>query len=228
VNTERPADRANHAFLSLRTAIVEGALPPGTRLPEDVIAAQYGVSRTLVRATLARLTSAGLVDTGRAKSALVANPSVDEARATFELRRCLEREAVRLAAQRASEVGLARLREHVQREQEAAESADAQVSGRLGAEFHIALSELTGNPLLERYLGEVIWRCALILSVHGKDHDQHRSVEEHAMIINLIEKGDAAACAEVIERHIEAVEARALPPLRVTGKLDIAEVLSRY
>ena len=95
----RPADAA---FLSLRSAIVEAALPPGTRLPEDLLAQQYGVSRTLIRGTLARLTAAGLVETGKAKSALVADPSLTEAKETFEVRRCLEREAVRRIASRGS------------------------------------------------------------------------------------------------------------------------------
>lgn len=225
---ERPADRANAAFLSLRTAIVEAALPPGTRLPEDVIATQYGVSRTLVRSTLARLIAAGLVETGKAKSAMVANPSVADAKATFEVRRCLEREAVVLAARRVDGDGVARLREHVEREKESAAAGDGQVSGRLGAEFHLLLGELSGNALLERYLSEVVWRCALILSVHGRDHDQHRSIEEHARLIDVVAAGDADAAAALVDRHVAGVEARALPEDGPAGKLDLVEVLSRY
>lgn len=225
---ERPADRANAAFLSLRTAIVEAALPPGTRLPEDVIAAQYGVSRTLVRSTLARLTAAGLVETGKAKSALVANPSVEDAKATFEVRRCLEREAVILTARRIDADGEARLREHVRQETAAADAGDARVSGRLGAEFHILLGELSGNPLLENYLGEVVWRCALILSVHGRDHDQRGSIEEHARLIDLLVAGDEARVAAMVEEHVAAVEARGLPTEDPVEKLDLVAVLSRY
>lgn len=227
-SAERPADRAHAAFLSLRAAIVEAALPPGTRLPEDVIAAQYGVSRTLVRSTLARLTAAGLVETGKAKSALVANPSVEDAKATFEVRRCLEREAVVLVARRIDAAGAARLRTHVEQEAAATDANDAQVSGRLGAEFHILLGELSGNPLLEGYLGEVVWRCALILSVHGRDHDQRRSIEEHAELIDLLVAHDEDGAAAFVDRHVAAVEARALPTQDRPDKLDLVAVLSRY
>src|SRR4051794_9686230 len=207
---DRPADRANAAFLSLRSAIVEAALPPGTRLPEDLLAQQYGVSRTLIRGTLARLTAAGLVETGKAKSALVANPSLTEAKETFEVRRCLEREAVRRIADGWHAPMGHTLTAHVDRELAAAGTPRPQVSGRLGAEFHILLAELCGNALLQRYLSEVVWRCALILAVHGRDHDQRRSVEEHQRLVALLAAGDADGAEALVVQHIVAVEERTL------------------
>jgi DNA-binding GntR family transcriptional regulator len=224
---QRPADRAEAAFRSLRSAIVEAALPPGTRLPEDVLASQYGVSRTLVRATLARLTAAGLVETGKAKSALVANPSVTEAQETFAVRRCLEREAVRLVAKRRNPAARAALDAHVARESEAADTG-GQVSGRLGAAFHILLGELSGNALLERYLSDVVWRCALILAVHGRDHDQRRSVAEHRELVDLVAAGDADGAEALVVRHLLAVETRALASAGDDAPLDLVSVLSRY
>ena len=50
---------------------------------------------------------------------------------------------------------------------------------------------LQGNPLLERYLTEVVWRCALILSVYGHPHDQNQSIAEHEELITLLDSGDA-------------------------------------
>ena len=225
---DRPADRANHAFLSLRSAIVEAALPPGTRLPEDVLAQQYGVSRTLVRGTLARLTAAGLVETGKAKSALVANPSLTEAKETFQVRRCLEREAVRCIALGWQPAMGAALSEHVERERAAAATGNQQVSGRLGAEFHILLAELSGNSLLERYLSEVVWRCALILAIHGRDHDQSGSVDEHTALVELLAAGDADGAEALVVRHVVAVEERTLSGVDEGRALDLTTVLSRY
>ncbi len=225
---ERPADRANHAFLSLRSAIAEAALPPGTRLPEDVLAQQYGVSRTLIRGTLARLTAAGLVETGKAKSALVANPSLTEGKETFEVRRCLERQAVRRIANSWQPSMGAVLSEHVTRELAAAATPSPQVSGRLGAEFHILLAELCGNALLERYLTEVIWRCALILAVHGRAHDQRGSVEEHQRLVDLLAARDADGADALVVQHVAAVEERTLAGVGADEHLDLASVLSRY
>src|SRR4051794_41057624 len=222
VRSTRPADRANAAFLSLRSAIVEAALPPGTRLPEDVLAQQYGVSRTLIRGTLARLTAAGLVETGKAKSALVADPSLMEAKETFEVRRCLERDAVRRIAARWTPSIEAVLSAHIERELAATAVPQHQVSGRLGAEFHILLAELNGNALLERYLSEVVWRCALILSVHGRDHDQGGSVAEHQRLVELLAAGDADGAEALVVQHIAAVEERTLSGVGDDTHLDLA------
>lgn len=224
----RPAQRAEAAFVSLRTAIVEAALPPGTKLPEDALAAQYGVSRTLIRSVLARLVAAGLVESGKTKSATVASPSAAEAKAAFEVRRCLEREAVRLAAAAWDSTAAAALTRHLRAEREALARQDYRLSGRLAAEFHVRLGELCGNPLMERYLAEVVWRCALILSVYGHPHDQNQSIAEHEELIALLSEGDAEGAEDLALSHITAVESRALARTQEAAPPDLAAVLSRY
>ena len=92
--------RADTAYQALRQSIIEQALPPGTRLPEDVIGKEFGMSRTLARATLARLQLEGLVEAGRKRTATVARPSLEEAKEDFEVRRALEREVIRLVVAR--------------------------------------------------------------------------------------------------------------------------------
>jgi DNA-binding GntR family transcriptional regulator len=113
-------------------------------------------------------------------------------------------------------------------EQEAAEARDYRVSGRLGAEFHITLGELSGNPLLLRYLSEVVSRCALILAVHGHDHDQRRSIAEHLELIELLNARDADGAERIVADHVLAVEERALARGSDPGPIDLAEVLNRY
>ncbi|WP_327433062.1 GntR family transcriptional regulator [Streptomyces sp. NBC_01236] len=227
-SADRPAQRAEAAFVSLRTAIVEAALPPGMKLPEDTLAAQYGVSRTLVRAVLARLVAAGLVDSGKAKSATVASPSAEDAKAVFEMRRCLEQEAIRLVAAQWDPAASSALREHVRAERDATNRRDHRLSGRLAAEFHVKLGEFSGNPLLERYLTEVVWRCALILSIYGHPHDQIQSITEHEELIDLLDAGDAERAGRLAFQHIAAVEERALARTEQTAAPDLSAILSRY
>lgn len=77
-------------YRGLHAAIYELRLPPGTRLPEDVLSNTYGVSRTLVRKVLQRMAMEGLVEIRRNRGAQVAEPSADEAREVFATRRMLE------------------------------------------------------------------------------------------------------------------------------------------
>ena len=47
--------RAEIAYLSLRRAIIEQTLEPGTKLPETEIGSAFEMSRTLAREVLAQL-----------------------------------------------------------------------------------------------------------------------------------------------------------------------------
>ena len=86
-----PASRAALAYRALRRAIIEQALRPGSKLPEDAIGEQLGVSRTLVREALSRLSAEGLVELRHNRGATVAYPSLEEARDVFAIRQAMER-----------------------------------------------------------------------------------------------------------------------------------------
>src|SRR3712207_9211732 len=52
----------------LRSRIVDGVIQPGEKLPsENTLIAEFGVSRTVVRAALTRLQAEGLVETERGR-----------------------------------------------------------------------------------------------------------------------------------------------------------------
>jgi DNA-binding GntR family transcriptional regulator len=219
--------RADTAYQALRQAIIEQALPPGTRLPEDVIGKEFGMSRTLARATLSRLQAEGLIEAGRKRTATVARPSLEEAKEDFEVRRALEREVIRLVIARWKPQFGAVLEGHVREEDHAKARQDARVSIRLAGEFHIRLAEMSGNRLLQRYLSEVVSRCSLILALYGRPHSSECAVNEHREIIEALRRGDAEAATALMDHHIGSVESRALIGER-DSDLDLGSVLSRY
>jgi DNA-binding GntR family transcriptional regulator len=155
----KKSSRVDFACRAMRQAIIEQALPPGTKLPEDELGTRFGMSRTLVRAALAHLQSEGLVDAPPRRTATTAKPTLDEAKEVFEVRRMLEREVVRLVIARWRPQFGAELEGHVREEEAARKAGEGRVSIRLAGEFHIKLGEMSGNNLLRRYLGEVVSRC---------------------------------------------------------------------
>ncbi len=222
------SQKADVAYLALRQAIIEQALTPGTKLPEDPLAEQFEISRTLVRAALARLASEGLIEVGNKRTATVAQPSLDEARAVFEVRRCLEAEVVRLACERWQAAWRAPLEAHVRQEQAAAKAGQANVSIRLAGEFHIHLARLSGNPLLTRYLSEVTTRCSLILAVYGRPHSSDCAVNEHRTLIDAMARRDSPTAMRLMAEHLAGIEDRALIPRTVRQDQDLGSILAQY
>lgn len=221
-------NRADVAYLSLRQAIVEQALVPGTKLREDVLATHFAVSRTLVRAALARLANEGLVETGNKRTATVARPSREEAKAVFEVRRCLEVEATRLVIKNWQPDYAAVLEEHVTKEEESDNAGNPKLSLRVASDFHLLLAQLTGNALLERYVSEVVSRCSLILAVHGHEQSQECGIREHRELIAALRKRDAARAQQLMDHHLQSLEERALPDRPAASHSDITEILARY
>ncbi len=224
----KKSTRADLACQALRQAIIEQALPPGTKLPEDELGTRFGMSRTLVREVLAQLQSEGLVDAPPRRTATTARPTLDEAREIFETRRMLEREVVRLVIARWQPQFGAELEGHVRAEEAARQEGEARVSIRLAGEFHTRLGEMAGNTLLRRYLGEVVSRCSLILALYGRPHSADCAVNEHREIVAALRSGDADAAIRIMDHHLGSVEQRALFDHDRNAEFDLGAVLSRY
>lgn len=224
----RPSPRIEIAHEALKQAILERALQPGTKLPEDKIGAHFAMSRTLVRAVLSRLAAEGLVEVRPKRTATVALPTLAEARDVFEVRRALEVEVVRLVIKRWQPSFGAELEGIVREEAAARERHEEHVWGRLAGEFHIRLAKLTGNALLERYMEELVTRCSLVLAVFGRAHDHHGGDSEHAEIIAALRSGDAAKATALMDHHMSIVESRALPDSEEGARPALGDVLARY
>ncbi|ODN65768.1 FCD domain protein [Methylobrevis pamukkalensis] len=90
----------------------------------------------------------------------------------------------------------------------------------------MSLGEMSGNRLLERYLGEVVSRCSLILALYGRPHSSDCAVNEHSQIIEALRSGDAEAAIKLMDHHIGAVEKRAL--IEDAPTADLSGVLAHY
>jgi DNA-binding GntR family transcriptional regulator len=206
----RAGDGPDRVYDGLRRAIIEQAIPPGTKLPEGEVASRFGVSRTVVRAAFGRLIAEGLVVRPSNQGARVANPSQDEAADILDLRRSIELVVMeRLGDGRVTEAIVQDLRAHVAEEERALATGGAE-SIRLSGEFHVRLAEATGSPLLARYVSELVSRCSLMLSEHHLPHSGRCAVQEHGALIDCLERSDMASAAVQMAQHLTAVADRAL------------------
>lgn len=181
-------------------------LPPGTKLPEAALCELFGVTRSVVRKVLQRLAHDHIVELRPNKGAVVASPTPEETRQIFEARRGLEGVIVRLAARNAQPADIRDLRERMQREHEAMHRFDQPAWSRLASSFHMRLAQLARNPILERYLAELLSRCSLIVAVYEPPGNASCEHDEHEALVDRIAQGDADGAARLMEEHLLALE----------------------
>ncbi len=220
-------DRISSICDALRQAIIEQALKPGTKLPEDTLGERFGVGRTIARQALAQLAAEGLVDHKRNKGAEVATPSWEEARDLFDLRMSLERLVVSRLAGNLTPEQIAALRQHIAKERAARNTREA-ISVRLATEFHTILAEMTGSPVLTRYVLEICRRCGLTLTLYARPHSSECAINEHIEILDALEKGDAQAAIRIMHHHLEEVASRALISPAVVQTPSLMDMLAPY
>lgn len=222
-----PSDKVGVICRALRRAIIEQALEPGAKLPEDSLGERFGVSRTIARHALGQLAAEGLVELRRNRIAVVATPSWQEARDAFDIRIELERLVVRQLAGKLTKSQVAELNAHVDAEDRARDGTDA-VSIRLATEFHILLANMTNSPILVRYVSEVAYRCCLTLSLYSRPHSSECAINEHRAIIAALVKGDEAKVMGLMHSHLDSVANRALlAPAPQRGR-DLLDILAPY
>lgn len=222
----QPSDRASVICRAIRRAILEQALAPGDKLPEDTLGERFGVSRTLARHALGRLASEGLVELRRNRIALVATPSFEEARDEFDIRIQLEGLVVDRLCGKLDPEQIGELRAHVDEEERARRGPEPN-SIRLATEFHVKLAEMTGKPTLTRYVREIAYRSCLSLATFGRPHSSDCAISEHRALIDALAKGDRREAARLMGEHLEQVAARAF--LKVPERRgDLMAVLAPY
>jgi DNA-binding GntR family transcriptional regulator len=211
---------------ALRLAILEQALEPGMKLPEDTIGEEFGVSRTIVRRALERLAADELVEILPNRSASVIRPTIQQAHDLFQVRIDIEDIVVRRLHGRTTPVQLDQLLACVASE-EAAHQARSTGYIRLSAQFHTLLAEMTGSPLLERYVRQLVWRSAIVLRLYGRpDWEDHS--DEHRALIDLLVSGDLGRCRDAMRHHLESVLTQALEGAKIAGDPSLKHILARY
>jgi DNA-binding GntR family transcriptional regulator len=216
--------RSHAVHRALKRAILDQALSPGAKLPEDSIGERLGVSRTLVREALVRLSEEGLVDLRPNKGATVARPTLEEGRNLFLTRVALERLVVETLSGRLAKEQIDTLSAHIDAE-DAARTEHAQ-SIRLAGEFHTLLAQMTNNTTLIRYVNETVARSSLILALYGRPHSSECAVSEHRDLLDHLIAGKTEAAVKLMTHHLDSITTRALLPKE--DDRNIKDVLSAY
>ena len=202
-------------------SILAGQLKPGDQLPaERDLAHKFGVSRTAVREAVKTLREKGLVEAYSGRGTFVTNGTSQAIRQSLdmmirinqqegsshlaELRQVLEPEIAGLAAPRIEEQLLATMREAVAIMDRNLHDPDAYVEADL--DFHLALAEAVGNPLILSLLDSIVGllreQRTRVFSVDG---GPERGQFHHKKILAAVEKRDSGRAREAMRAHLKQV-----------------------
>lgn len=188
------------------TWILEGDLPPGSRLVETRLARQLGTSQAPIREALRDLASLGFIETQPYKGSWVRKPSKSELIDAVEVRAELEGLAARLAAERRSRQCVQDLEELFDAMADAADRGDPHDHALLNTRFHERVVEASGNDTLRRHWSmlEPFGRTYITASSEGID--LHWLGERHRGILDAIRHKDPERAAEKARAHAEEVK----------------------
>lgn len=195
-------------YQAVAAAIFEQRLPPGTKLPEDSLGEIFAVSRTVVRKALFRLASEKVVEIRPNRGAMVASPSVDEAHDVFEARRVVESASMAAAMRAMTPSRLKRLSALVDKDHAAHRRDDRREWIRYSGAFHLEIADIAGNQVLKAFLKELIGRTSLIIGLYEPPQHTVCTFNEHAALLEAMERGDANAAVAAMTEHLGACEHR--------------------
>ena len=205
------ARAADQAYEFIRDAIAAGTYAPGSRLREEELADDIGVSRTPIREALRRLDAEGVVEFVPNRGAHVASWTDQDLAEIFDLRAVLEGFAARLAARNISDEQVARLRELSAEMDALAVGSAADRLDRISAlnnEFHALVVEASGN----RQLVQLVAGLVQVPLVHRTfrrydDASLQRSMGHHRELITALERHDVNWAGTVMRSHVYAARA---------------------
>ncbi len=227
-NTLQPLDvprRADGVFDQLRSKILTGAYPAGSRLPtERELALALRVNRSSAREALKRLEFLELIEIRHGQGAFVCGvaessaPQVIEAllrepytitcdllRQLLEFRRHTVLHVVELAAKNRTDAQIECARSLLYRE--TAEGADPKSALEIDIEMNTLLGAASGNLMYQTIVNlftKLVQRLGPLY--YNENRDSERSMQTHRALLMALEKHDAASAVEIVTKMLDYSE----------------------
>jgi GntR family transcriptional repressor for pyruvate dehydrogenase complex len=213
--TERPTDIV---ISKLKEMITSGQLKPGDKLPaERKMATDFGVGRTQIREALHKLEFYGIIKTLPQSGSVINGLDITtldglisdvldlqqyDFYSLVETRFVLEVNAIRLCAERRTELDLKKLEKAQQNFLKYYDTPD-RVSHDFA--FHRAIAEGCHNPVFKAMLLIVI---PDIMTIYQRDRicgPNTAVVEEHSQMLQAIKNKNGDLAAKIMSEHLQGV-----------------------
>jgi len=219
---------ADTVFDRIQRSIKSGAYAVDERLPtEHALAAEFQVSRPVVRDALQRLRDQGMIYSRRGAGSFVREQGIREPlgfgqmenlsdlQHCYDFRLTIEPEAAAMAAQRRSPEALQKIKTALNLLRDAtnrqAHRADADFI------FHLSIAQASANPYFVTAMQALEEHIAVGMRLHGlslrRTNDGLGHVlTEHTAVFEAISSGDAATARKLMLDHLAGSRDRLVAP----------------
>ena len=196
---------ADAAAEGIRQMILNGDLAVASPLRQEELAAQLGVSRTPLREAIAKLATEGLVVADSHRGAVVAKPSLDELRETYEIREALEVLAGRLAAELSTPEDIVALDGVLALFTDVTDTA---AWAELNTRFHMEMYAISGRKQLFKLISTMRNRTELFVRMLVSSPERlEQAHQDHVRILAALEARDPDATEAEIRAHLSTTVA---------------------
>ncbi|MEU6554338.1 GntR family transcriptional regulator [Streptomyces sp. NPDC046915] len=195
---------SERAYAAIREGILNGTHKPDTMLGEAGLAAELGVSRTPVRAALARLQDEGWITVYPKRGALVRGMSEKVVTDLADARLILEGTGVQRATPQRRQALAERLAGDIDRQKQALADGDLRQFVELTNAFHRSFVEAGDNLVMLELHDRLADRQRFLLFSFG-DTLLGRSdaiIAEHEELVARMRGDDGSAFVEVLRHHL--------------------------
>jgi DNA-binding GntR family transcriptional regulator len=219
--TEEDAALVDRLAATIQARVLSGEFASGSRLRQESLATEFGVSRTPVREALRKLQAAGIVQLEPRRGAKVRGPSAREVREAYEVRAELEGLAAALASARIRDDDLRRLRDAQSMFERSSQRLRAWKEREHGTPpppaqahaewirgndlFHLVIQEAAGNERLAATLADLhqsFPRDLTWIVLGESSHLLEENVAQHAAVLAAIEARDEETARRRMVDHV--------------------------
>lgn len=193
------------AYKKIEEMILSGELKPGERLNEHRFSVKHGLSRGPVREACRALERDGLVVSSPGRGVVVREITPRELYEVYDLRSLLTGFMCQLAAQKSNEDNVAELKKMNEAMKAATENGNTEEYYKANLKFHELIAEFAKNETAHKVYNR------LVKETHTHRYavlDPKITIEQHAAIIEAIEKKDAEEARKRGEEHVLAGKER--------------------
>jgi DNA-binding GntR family transcriptional regulator len=204
----RPQTIVDYVVTAIRSGILNGRYAPGSKLDQQTLADELGISIIPVRESLRQLEVEGFVRIHSRRGAFVAELSLEELIEIYLIRETLEELATQLAVPLLTPQILQDQEAILRQMAQATQEQDFAKLLDLNRLFHFTIYEAAQRPILLQMITTLWDRSSLYRSWYTYLPERaSQALIEHQQILAACARGDAATAGEAVRNNIRQTTA---------------------